>query len=132
MAVDSLRSRTMRAVKGKNTVPEMIVRRAAHALGYRFRLHRDDLPGKPDLLFPARQKIIFVHGCFWHGHDCLRGSRKPKTNTDYWNAKIERNRGRDCMNITKLQEKGWRVLVIWECQMEDKEDLKSRISRFLM
>ncbi|SOD42777.1 T/G mismatch-specific endonuclease [Nitrosovibrio sp. Nv4] len=122
----------MRAVRGKNTAPEMIVRRLTHALGYRFRLHRADLPGKPDLLFPARRKIIFVHGCFWHGHDCLRGNRKPKTNADYWRTKIENNRARDCINIEKLEIKGWRVLILWECQMADKERLTSEISQFLM
>jgi DNA mismatch endonuclease (patch repair protein) len=95
------RSRVMRAVKGKDTKPEMIVRRMAHALGYRYRLHRTDLPGSPDLVFAGRQKVIFVHGCFWHGHDCARGSRQPKTNAEYWRAKIARNVTRDAANAAR-------------------------------
>ncbi len=89
------RSRIMRAVKGTNTGPEMIVRRLAHGMGYRFRLHRQDLPGKPDLVFPRLKKIIFVHGCFWHGHDCARGARVPLRNRAYWLRKIAKNRTRD-------------------------------------
>ena len=103
------RARVMRAVKGKDTKPEMIVRRLAHALGYRFRLHRKDLPGKPDLVFPGRRKVIFVHGCFWHGHECARGSRQPKQNAEYWRNKIARNVERDADNLQALERLGWQL-----------------------
>jgi DNA mismatch endonuclease (patch repair protein) len=109
----------------------MIVRRLAHALGYRFRLHRADLPGKPDLIFPSRRKIIFVHGCFWHGHDCVRGSRKPKSNLDYWKLKLERNKERDSENIAQLEMKGWLIMAVWECETKDQEILKERLLSFL-
>jgi DNA mismatch endonuclease (patch repair protein) len=105
----------MRAVRSRDTTPEMIVRRAATALGYRYRLHKAELPGKPDLVFGRRRKVIFVHGCFWHGHNCPRGARTPKTNADYWCAKIGRNVARDQENVTALERAGWRVLTIWEC-----------------
>lgn len=121
----------MRAVKGKDTKPEMTVRRLAHALGYRFRLHRKDLPGKPDLVFPGRRKVIFVHGCFWHGHDCARGSRQPKQNAEYWRAKIRRNVERDAASLQALEAKGWQALVIWECEMKDREALADRLKAFL-
>lgn len=126
-----LRSRIMRAVKGRNTAPEMLVRRLAHGLGYRYRLHRADLPGKPDLVFPARRKIIFVHGCFWHGHDCQRGSRAPKENAAYWGKKISRNKERDHANIEKLTLLGWRCLVIWECALKQPVLVRRVLSRFL-
>ena len=93
--VSPQRSATMRAVKGKDTKPELLVRRLVHGMGYRYRLHRKDLPGKPDLTFAGRRRVIFVHGCFWHGHDCARGARVQKNNRDYWLGKIGRNRGRD-------------------------------------
>ncbi len=125
------RARVMAAVKGKNTKPEMIVRRLAHALGYRFRLHRKDLPGKPDLVFPGRRKAIFVHGCFWHGHDCARGSRQPRQNADYWRNKIERNVARDASSLAALTALGWQVLVIWECEMKDRDALADRLRAFL-
>lgn len=113
------RSAVMRAVKGRDTRPEMAVRRAAHALGYRFRLHRRELPGSPDLVFPSRKTAVFVHGCFWHGHDCPRGARAPKTNADYWRAKIARNVARDARVIAELEALGWRPAVIWECMIND-------------
>ena len=125
------RARVMRAVKGKDTKPEMIVRRLAHGMGYRFRLHRKDLPGKPDLVFPGRRKVIFVHGCFWHGHDCARGSRQPKQNADYWRNKIGRNVQRDAANLKTLEAQGWQALVIWECEMKDREALADRLKAFL-
>ena len=125
------RSRTMRAVKSKNTAPEMKVRRLAHALGHRFRLHRKDLPGAPDLVFPKSRKAIFVHGCFWHGHTCARGSRMPKANADYWLAKILRNKNRDQDVQTRLKAMNWNVLVIWECELRDDMELKCRLSAFL-
>ncbi len=124
------RSAVMAAVKGKDTTPERIVRRLAHALGYRFRLHRKDLPGAPDLVFPSRGKAIFVHGCFWHGHDCARGSRAPKANAAYWRAKIARNRERDAASLAALRELGWATLVLWECELK-REDLPARLRGFL-
>lgn len=125
------RSRTMRAVKSRDTTPEMIVRRMAHAMGKRYRLHRDDLPGKPDLTFPGSRKIIFVHGCFWHGHDCKRGARQPKTNAEYWIQKIRRNKERDERAQESLRAMGWEVLIIWECQTRDRERLRERLHAFL-
>ena len=125
------RSRVMRAVKGKDTKPELIVRRLTHALGYRYRLHRKDLPGSPDLVFAGRQKVIFVHGCFWHGHDCARGSRQPKTNAEYWRAKIARNAARDAANLKALEAHGWRALVLWECDLKDRDALAVRLRDFL-
>src|SRR5246500_4076105 len=112
------RSRIMRSVKGGDTAPEMTVRRLAHKMGYRFRLHRKDLPGKPDLVFPRLWKVIFVHGCFWHGHDCARGARMPKTNTEYWDSKIRRNKDRDRSNSARLKKVGWRSVVVWECELK--------------
>lgn len=121
----------MRAVKSRDTKPEMLVRRAAHALGYRFRLHRKDLPGSPDLVFPARKKVIFVHGCFWHGHECARGARTPKTNTDYWRAKIARNVARDARARSALDALGWETLTIWECELKKDTRLAERLKSFL-
>jgi DNA mismatch endonuclease (patch repair protein) len=130
-AIDPTRSATMRAVKAKNTKTELRVRSLVHRLGFRFRLHRKELPGTPDLVFPARRKAIFVHGCFWHGHDCVRGSRMPKTNCEYWKSKIARNRQRDASNLGKLQTDGWQVLTIWECRIPDSVSLAERLRRFL-
>src|ERR1700719_94774 len=107
MESPEVRRRTMQAVKSKNTAPELLVRSLAHRMGYRFRLHRKDLPGKPDLVFPGTRKAIFVHGCFWHGHDCARGARVPKTNRDYWRAKIARNRARDLKTLAVYEAMGW-------------------------
>lgn len=125
------RSRTMRAVKSANTAPELAVRKLLHNAGYRFRLHRKDLPGKPDIVFPARKKAVFVHGCFWHGHDCKRGSNKPKSNTAYWAPKIERNMARDRRNIAALAELGWKAFEVWECELKDPERLLKRLAKFL-
>ena len=121
----------MRAVRSKDTAPEMLVRRLAHALGYRFRLHRKDLPGHPDLAFPGRKAVVFVHGCWWHGHDCRRGARAAKTNADYWSAKIARNVERDRTAQHALAAAGWRVLVIWECDTKDRDALAGRLRGFL-
>jgi DNA mismatch endonuclease (patch repair protein) len=121
----------MRAVRSTNTKPELIVRRIAHALGFRFRLHRTDLPGKPDIVFPARAKAIFVHGCFWHGHDCKRGAREPKTNAGYWLAKIARNRARDAASMKALKAIGWKSTVIWECELVSLPKVRNKIARFL-
>lgn len=123
----------MRAIKSKDTAPELTVRRLAHAMGYRFRLHRKDLPGKPDLVFPKRRKVIFVHGCFWHQHSlerCLDG-RRPKSNTGYWDAKLARNVARDAHNQITLEALGWDVLVLWECETAKTEDLRKTLGDFL-
>lgn len=122
------RSAVMRAVKSENTAPELKVRKAAHALGLRFRLHRSDLPGKPDLVFSRKKTALFVHGCFWHGHDCPRGARRPKTNSAYWEAKISRNARRDAAHICQLAHLGWTSLVIWECETLDPARLRKKIA----
>jgi len=127
------RSANMRAIRSKGMKPENIVRRLAHSLGYRFRLHRKDLPGKPDMVFPGRRAVIFIHGCFWHQHpepSCI-DSRLPKSNTAYWWPKLQRNQSRDAQNEAALQALGWRVLVIWECQTKDEMTLKNLLSSFL-
>jgi DNA mismatch endonuclease (patch repair protein) len=124
------RSENMRRIKAANTLPEMIVRHVAHSLGYRYRLHQKSLPGKPDLVFAGRRVVIFVHGCFWHGHNCKRGARVPKANRAYWLAKVGRNRERDILHEKRLNVLGWRVLTIWECELRDSK-LPSRIKRLL-
>lgn len=121
----------MRQVREKNTSPELKVRSLAHRLGFRFRLHRKDLPGKPDLVFPSRKKIIFVHGCFWHGHNCTRGCRVPKTNSEYWIEKIQRNMERDSKHQSILKVAGWDILVIWECEINNPEMIAEKIDGFL-
>ena len=128
----AIRRRTMQAVKSKNTWPELAVRRLAHRMGYRYRLHRKDLPGKPDLVFPIRRKAIFVHGCFWHQHAdpaCKMVSR-PQSNLDYWLSKLERNVARDAVHQARLVELGWNVLVIWECEVKAGDGLAERIQSF--
>lgn len=127
----AVRRRTMQAVRSTNTTPERVVRRLLFHLGYRFRLHRNDLPGKPDLAFIGRRKVVFVHGCSWHGHACARGNRAPKTNTEYWRMKIARNRERDVTNARKLKCDGWKVLVVWECELKNRERVGKRLGRFL-
>jgi len=131
MTPEERRSHTMRAVRSKNTKPELIVRSLAHSMGYRFRLYRKDLPGSPDLIFPRRHKVIFVHGCFWHGHDCQRGARVPKTNTDYWLGKIGRNQKRDFNVVENLQKLGWDALILWECELKYTDEVKLAIETFL-
>ena len=131
MTVGAERSRVMRAVKGKNTGPEMKIRRMLHGGGYRYRLHRADLPGAPDIVFPGRRKVIFVHGCFWHGHKCKRGDREPKTNRAYWRSKIARNRDRDERHRERLTGLGWRTMVVWECEIANAEAIMERMRRFL-
>lgn len=121
----------MRAVKGADTAPELAVRRLAHGMGYRYRLHRKDLPGKPDLTFPRLRKVIFVHGCFWHGHDCARGARVPLRNREYWLRKVARNRERDSGAQSALRRLGWQCLVVWECQIKDPGGMRRRLRRFL-
>ena len=125
------RSKTMRAVKSKDTTPELIVRKLLHKNGYRYRLHRKELVGKPDVVFPARKKLIFVHGCFWHGHHCKRGKRMPKNNAEYWHKKITRNVERFEAQKIRLSIQGWRILVIWECEIKDKDALLKTCKHFL-
>jgi DNA mismatch endonuclease, patch repair protein len=127
------RSAQMATIRSKDTRPEMLVRRLAHRLGYRFRLHRKGLPGSPDLVFPSRQKAIFVHGCFWHRHDCSWGRKAPSVRLDYWLPKLERNRTRDRANLDALKRLGWSVLVLWECELSrlPEQDLADRLRSFL-
>ena len=125
------RSAVMRRVKGRNTTPEMIVRRALTRLGARYRLHRKDLPGSPDVAMPGRKLAVFVHGCFWHGHDCARGARVPKQNRDYWLGKVARNRARDAASREALAAMGWRVATLWECELKDAEALEGRLRELL-
>lgn len=125
------RSAVMRRVKGRDTTPEMKVRKALTRLGARYRLHRKDLPGNPDIVLPGRRLALFVHGCFWHGHDCARGSRVPKQNRDYWVAKVARNVARDERARADLAEQGWRVDTLWECELKDAERLRARLTGLL-
>ena len=125
------RSAVMRRVKGRDTTPEVKVRRALTALGARYRLHRKDLPGSPDIVLPGRRLALFVHGCFWHGHDCARGARVPKANRDYWVAKLARNRARDAWSRTALEAGGWRVEILWECELKDVAALRARLAQLL-
>ena len=129
--VSEARSRTMRAVKGRDTTPERLVRRLVHGLGFRFRLYRRDLPGSPDLVLPRLRTVIFVHGCFWHGHDCARGCRVPVQNRPYWQAKIARNRTRDRIVHGELRAAGWRPVTVWECELKDAVRTRKRIARLL-
>lgn len=124
------RRKNMQAVKSKNTKPELTVRKALFALGYRFRLHRRDLPGSPDIVFPSRKKVVFVHGCFWHGHDCKRGGT-PKSRENFWNDKLEKNRLRDKRNSEELALLGWGACTVWECEIKDIEGLQRRLQAFL-
>lgn len=117
----------MRAVKSTDTAPERAVRGMLRAFAPGYRLHRADLPGKPDIVYGRRRLAIFVHGCFWHGHDCARGARAPKTNAAYWSAKIARNRARDERTLTQLEAQGWRTLVIYECALGDRPALEQRL-----
>jgi DNA mismatch endonuclease (patch repair protein) len=133
--VDPSRSRQMALVRAKDTAPEMIVRRLAHSLGKRYRLHRRDLPGTPDLVFPSLRKVVLVHGCFWHRHDdpmCWR-SRLPKTRVDFWTDKLSGNAERDQRQLQELDALGWRVMVVWECETTKtkRDQLKSRLADFL-
>jgi DNA mismatch endonuclease (patch repair protein) len=125
------RSAVMRRVKGKDTSPELAVRKALTCLGARYRLHRKDLPGKPDIVLPGRKLAIFVHGCFWHGHDCARGARVPKQNRDYWVGKVGRNRARDEASHDALAILGWRVETIWECELKEAAALNARLRNLL-
>jgi DNA mismatch endonuclease (patch repair protein) len=118
----------MRRVKARDTTPERLVRALLTQLGVRYRLHRAELPGRPDIVMASRKLAILIHGCFWHGHDCARGARVPKQNADYWLAKIGRNRARDADSLARLTALGWRVETVWECEMKDKAALKQRLA----
>lgn len=122
----------MRRVKARDTGPELALRALLRGMGHRgYRLHRADLPGKPDVAFVGRKRAIFLHGCFWHGHDCKRGARMPKTNREYWTAKIARNRARFEDQLAQLAAMGWRALTVWECELRDRESLRARLAAFL-
>jgi DNA mismatch endonuclease (patch repair protein) len=127
------RSELMARIRSKDTKPELLVRRLTHSLGYRFRLHRRDLPGTPDLVFPARRKVIFVHGCFWHDHRCRSGKPRVRSNVSYWEEKLARNVERDRKQIAALADAEWQTLVIWECECRPSgtPKLKMKISSFL-
>ncbi|MBF8678602.1 very short patch repair endonuclease [Pseudomonas fulva] len=126
--VDSLtRSRMMSGIRAKNTKPELMVRRFLHAHGYRFRIHRKDLPGNPDLVFPKLKVCIFVHGCFWHRHPRCRYATNPKTRPEFWSDKFQKNVARDLTNIDSLEKAGWRVLVVWECQLKNNEKILAEL-----
>ncbi len=127
------RSERMSRVRGKDTRPELVVRRALHRMGYRFRLHRGDLPGSPDIVLPRHHAVIFVHGCFWHQHPdpACRLARRPKTRLDFWQTKFAANQARDLRTISALELLGWRVLVVWQCELRDKEQLENNLRGFL-
>lgn len=124
------RSAIMRAVKPENTGPEIALRKMLHRLGYRYKLHTRELPGKPDIAFPARRKVIFVHGCFWHGHRCRYG-RLPKTRLEYWQPKIEANRARDTRKTNELLRAGWEIAVVWQCELKDSARTLKKLTSFL-
>ena len=125
------RSIRMSLIRSTDTKPELRVRKLLYRLGYRYRLHRRDLPGKPDLVFPGRSKVLFVHGCFWHAHDGCKVANKPKTRSEFWNKKFLRNVARDKRNIGQLRGQGWHVYVVWECETRDATFLEARLARFL-
>ncbi|MFF7710746.1 DNA mismatch endonuclease Vsr [Pseudomonas sp. NPDC007930] len=130
--VDPLtRSRMMSGIRGKNTRPELMVRRFLHAHGYRFRVHRKDLPGNPDLVFPKLKVCIFVHGCFWHRHPGCRYATNPKTRPEFWNDKFQKNVARDLTNTGSLEAAGWRVIIVWECQLKNDEQTLARLLSML-
>ena len=125
------RSQIMSRISGKNTKPEIIVRSLLHRMGYRFRLHDKNMPGKPDIILPKHKKVIFVHGCFWHGHrDCPR-SKRPSTNVEFWNKKIDGNIERDNKNIKSLENLGWKTLILWTCEIKNQDILKHKLNSFL-
>lgn len=126
------RSENMRRIRSKNTEPEMLLRSVLHRKGYRFRIHRKDLPGKPDIIFASRRKAVFVHGCFWHQHSACREGRIPGSRQEYWKPKLARNIERDEIAVQSLLELGWKVLVVWECELMDElEKSAKRVQRFL-
>jgi DNA mismatch endonuclease (patch repair protein) len=125
------RSETMSRVRSKGTAPEIAVRRLLRRIGARFRMHGADLPGAPDFVFPARRRVVFVHGCFWHRHRCKAGRKVPRTRAEYWVPKLERNRKRDAANRRKLRRLGWRAMAVWECQLKDEAKVEVRLREFL-
>ncbi len=125
------RSERMSRIRSKDTKPEMLVRRILHGMGYRFRLHRRDLPGVPDLVFPSRKMVVFVHGCFWHAHqDCIVANR-PRSRRPYWDEKFRRNKERDGANEKTLKRAGWKIFIVWECETKDRDRLVGRLTKFL-
>jgi DNA mismatch endonuclease (patch repair protein) len=125
------RSANMARIRSQNTSPELSLRKLIHGLGYRFRLHRNDLPGRPDLVFPSRKKVIFVHGCFWHQHTECREGRVPGSRLEYWGPKLRRNRERDALAQSSLRQQGWQYLVVWECELKDIAAVLKSVKRFL-
>ena len=119
--VSEQRSRNMSAIKSKNTKPEIAVRKVLHSMGYRFRLHRKDLPGSPDIVLPKYKTVIFVHGCFWHRHENCKYASTPKTRQEFWNKKFNENINRDKINQENLSSKGWKIIIVWECEIKDKD-----------
>jgi len=126
------RSWNMSRIRSKNTKPEIIVRSTLHRLGYRFRIHRKDLPGKPDIVLPKYKAVIFVHGCFWHRHEGCKDCTTPKTNTEFWKDKFQRNVERDILHQIKLKKDGWKVVVIWTCEIKDMDTLKKKVQNILV
>lgn len=124
------RSAVMRSVKSKNTKPEIKVRQALHRAGYRYRLHRNDLPGKPDIIFPGKRSVIFIHGCFWHQHPGCPHAARPSSNSAYWNRKLSRNIERDIAHMAALKDQGWRILTLWECEIKG-QDIPAIVKAFL-
>lgn len=125
------RSQIMSRISGKNTKPELIVRSMLHSMGYRFRLHRSDLPGKPDITLPKHKKIIYVHGCFWHGHKDCKRAKQPTTNKYFWQEKLAKNIERDILNMADIKKLGWDVLIVWTCEVKDMNQLKNKLRTFL-
>lgn len=125
------RSRVMARVKGRDTSPEIAVRSLLHRLGYRFRLHRKDLPGKPDVVLPRYRTVVLVHGCFWHQHPGCEAAARPASHTEYWNRKLDANRARDIRNQAELERLGWRVVIVWECETKDSSVLAKRLCELL-
>ena len=122
----------MRKVRSKNTTPELRLRKLIYSMGYRgYRVHYGNLPGKPDIVFVGKKRVIFVHGCFWHGHDCRAGRNVPKSNLEYWVAKLSRNKARDKRNMREIKKAEWSILVIWECQLKKESAVKRRLTKFL-
>ena len=125
------RSANMRKIRSKDMAPEMAVRRLVHGLGFRFRLHRPDLPGRPDIVMPRHRKIVFVHGCFWHLHEGCREGRIPASRREYWEPKLNRNSARDTKHLAELEAAGWKCLVVWECETKDPSTLRGKLRQFL-
>lgn len=122
----------MRKVRSRNTTPELRLRKLIYGMGYRgYRVHYGKLPGKPDIVFPGRKRVVFVHGCFWHGHDCKAGRNVPKSNLTYWTGKLAGNKARDERHAREIKKAGWKILVIWECEMKDESVIRRKLERFL-